>query len=121
MKIIALEEHIVSQPISKATAKAVADAYPYAETFLHPAAADMPDVAQLFSLGEQRVAILDKAGIDMEVVSYTNASQWLTGAEAATLTKQPTTTWPRPSSHGPRASAPLRPSPGQARRRLWRS
>ena len=86
MKIIALEEHIVSKSISKATAGAVAAAYPYAETFLRPADADKPDVAQLFSLGEQRVAILDKAGIDMEVVSYTNASQWLTGAEAITLT-----------------------------------
>ena len=91
MKIIALEEHIVSRPISKATAAAVASAYPYAETFLHPAAADMPDVAQLFSLGEQRIAIMDKAGIDMEVVSYTNASQWLTGPDAASLTAQANT------------------------------
>lgn len=88
MKIIALEEHIVSRPISKATAAAVAGAYPYYETFLHPAAADTPDVAQLFSLGDQRLAIMDKAGIDMEVVSYTNASQWLTGAEAASLTAE---------------------------------
>lgn len=86
MKIIALEEHIVSRHIAKATARATASAYPYYETFLHPAAADMPDVAQLFALGEQRIAILDKAGIDMEVVSYTNASQWLSGAEAAAMT-----------------------------------
>lgn len=88
MKIIALEEHIVSRPITKATADAVARAYPYHEAFLHPPAADMPDVAQLFSLGDQRIAIMDKGGIDMEVVSYTNASQWLAGAEAAALTRE---------------------------------
>lgn len=88
MKIIALEEHIVSKPITKATADAVAAAFPCYETFLHPAPADMPEVAELFHLGEQRLAIMDKAGIDMEVVSYTNASQWLTGAEAGTLTAQ---------------------------------
>lgn len=88
MKIIALEEHIVSKPITEATAGAVAAAYPYHEAFLHPAPADKPDVAELFRLGEQRLAIMDKVGIDMEVVSYTNASQWLTGEEAATLTTQ---------------------------------
>ncbi len=88
MKIIALEEHMVSKTIGAAVAKTIQEAYPYAEQFLHPAAADAPSTPDLFELGERRIAELDKAGIDMEVVSYTNPTQWLTGDEAVTLAKQ---------------------------------
>ena len=88
MKIIALEEHMVSKSIGAAVAKTFQEAYPYARQFLHPAPADAPSTPDLFELGERRIAELDQAGIDMEVVSYTNPTQWLTGDEAVTLAKE---------------------------------
>ncbi|MDE6010967.1 MAG: amidohydrolase family protein [Muribaculaceae bacterium] len=88
MKIIAVEEHLSSKTIGAAVAKTIREAYPYAQQFMHPAPADAPSVTDLFELGEKRIAELDKAGIDMEVVSYTNPTQWLTGEEAVTLAKQ---------------------------------
>lgn len=88
MKIIALEEHLSSKTIGAAVAKTIQEAYPYAQQFMHPAPADAPSVPDLFELGEKRIAELDDAGIDMEVVSYTNPTQWLTGDDAVTLAKQ---------------------------------
>ena len=88
MKIIALEEHLSSKIIGAAVAKTIQEAYPYAQQFMHPAPADAPSVPDLFELGEKRIAELDEAGIDMEVVSYTNPTQWLSGDEAVTLAKQ---------------------------------
>lgn len=88
MKIIALEEHLVSKTIGAAVAKTIQSAYPYAQQFLKPAPADAPSTPDLFELGEKRIAELDSAGIDMEIVSYTNPTQWLTGDDAVTLTKQ---------------------------------
>lgn len=88
MKIIALEEHLSSKAIGAAVAKTIQEAYPYAQQFMHPAPADAPSVPDLFELGEKRIAELDEAGIDMEVVSYTNPTQWLTGNEALTLAKE---------------------------------
>lgn len=88
MKIIALEEHMVSKSIGAAVAKTIQEAYPYAQQFLHPAPADAPSTPDLFELGERRIAELDKAGIDMEVVSYTNPTQWLKGDDAVNLAKQ---------------------------------
>ena len=88
MKIIALEEHMVSKSIGAVVAKTIQEAYPYAQQFLHPAPADAPSTPDLFELGERRIAEIDKAGIDMEVVSYTNPTQWLTGDEAVTLAKE---------------------------------
>ena len=88
MKIIALEEHLSSKTIGAAVAKTIQEVYPYAQQFMHPAPADAPSVPDLFELGEKRIAELDEAGIDMEVVSYTNPTQWLTGDEAVTLAKQ---------------------------------
>lgn len=88
MKIIALEEHMVSKSIGAAVSKTIQEAYPYAQQFLKPAPADAPSTPDLFELGEKRIAELDKAGIDMEVVSYTNPTQWLTGDDALTLAKE---------------------------------
>ncbi len=88
MKIIALEEHLSSKTIGVAVAKTIQQAYPYAQQFMNPAPADAPSVPDLFELGEKRIAELDEAGIDMEIVSYTNPTQWLTGDEAVTLAKQ---------------------------------
>lgn len=88
MKIIALEEHLSSKTIGATVAKIIQEAYPYAQQFMHPAAADAPSVPDLFELGEKRIAELDEAGIEMEIVSYTNPTQWLAGDEAVTLAKQ---------------------------------
>lgn len=88
MKIIALEEHLSSKTIGAAVAKTIQQAYPYAQQFMHPAPADEPSVPDLFELGEKRIAELDTAGIDMEIVSYTNPTQWLMGDEAVTLASQ---------------------------------
>ena len=88
MKIIALEEHLSSKTIGAAVAKTIQEAYPYAQQFMHPSPADAPSVPDLFELGEKRISELDEAGIDMEVVSYTNPTQWLSGDDAVTLAKQ---------------------------------
>ena len=88
MKIIALEEHLSSKTIGVAVAKTIQQAYPYAQQFMHPAPADEPSVPDLFELGEKRIVELDAAGIDMEIVSYTNPTQWLMGDEAVTLASQ---------------------------------
>lgn len=88
MKIIALEEHLVNKSIGAATDRIIADNYPYAEEFKHPAPADAPNPTDLFVLGERRIAEMDAAGIDMEILSYTNPTQWLSGPEAHTLARQ---------------------------------
>ena len=88
MKIIALEEHLSSKTIGAAVAKTIQEAYPYAQQFMHPSPADAPSVPDLFELGEKRISELDEAGIDMEVVSYTNPTQWLSGDDAVTLANQ---------------------------------
>ena len=88
MKIIALEEHLSSKTIGAAVAKTIKEAYPHAQQFMHPSPADAPSVPDLFELGEKRISELDEAGIDMEVVSYTNPTQWLSRDDAVTLAKQ---------------------------------
>lgn len=84
MKIIAIEEHTVSKEIDSATVNAVRQAYPWYDSFLKPPAADTPSIPDLFEPGERRVNELNKAGIDMEILSYPNATQWLQGAQAGT-------------------------------------
>lgn len=88
MKIIAIEEHTASKKIDAATAGAIKQAYPWYGSFLNPPAADTPSIPDLFELGERRVKELDKAGIDMEVLSYPNATQWLTGSQAIELAQE---------------------------------
>lgn len=88
MKIIAIEEHTVSKEIDAATAGVIKKAYPWYDSFLKPPAADTPSIPDLFELGERRINELDKAGIDMEVLSYPNATQWLTGTHALELAKE---------------------------------
>lgn len=87
MKIIALEEHTVSKEIGAASHDAIRSAYPYYNTFLKPLPADAPSTIDLFELGERRIKEMDEAGIDMEVLSYTNATQWLSGTVAVAQAK----------------------------------
>lgn len=110
MKIIALEEHTVSKEIGGATRDAILSAFPYYKTFLTPDLADAPSTIDLFELGERRINEMDAAGIDMEVLSYTNATQWLTGQQAVDLAKNANDTLARnisPYPHRFRAFATL--------------
>ncbi len=88
MKIIAIEEHTVSRQIDAATADTIKQTYTWYNDFLKPPAADTPSIPDLFELGERRIMELDKAGIDMEILSYPNATQWLQGAEAIPLARE---------------------------------
>lgn len=88
MKIIAIEEHTVSKEIDAATATVIKQAYPWYDSFLKPPAVDMPSLPDLFELGERRIHELDKAAIDMEILSYPNATQWLAGTQASELARQ---------------------------------
>lgn len=82
MKIIALEEHIGDMQLAAATRDAIAASYPYYDTFLHPNPADAPSVPDLRELGQRRISEMDAAGIDMEIVSYTNPTQYIAASEA---------------------------------------
>ncbi|MDE6669626.1 MAG: amidohydrolase family protein [Muribaculaceae bacterium] len=88
MKIIALEEHLVNKAVGAATGSIIAQNFPYAQQFRKPNPADAPNPIDLFELGERRILEMDKAGIDMEVVSYTNPTQWLTGSEGQDIARQ---------------------------------
>lgn len=87
MKIIALEEHIGSKLLSEAISEAINSSYPYYNTFMHPNPADAPSIPDLQQLGNRRISELDAAGIDMEIVSYTNPTQYLTGEVAINTAK----------------------------------
>lgn len=87
MKIIALEEHTVSKEIGAATNNIIMSAYPYYQSFLKPNPADAPSTVDLFELGERRIKEMDTAGINMEILSYTNPTQWISGNEAITIAK----------------------------------
>lgn len=88
MKIIALEEHIGNRELGDATHDAIVSSYPYYDTFLHPNPADAPSIPDLRQLGERRIKEMDSAGIDMEIVSYTNPTQYITGADAVRIARQ---------------------------------
>ena len=80
MKIIGLEEHIVSRDIESANNETINSVFPYYKAFQNPATAAAYGLSfkDLFELGERRIKDLDEAGIDMEIISYTNVTQWLT-------------------------------------------
>lgn len=86
MKVIALEEHTLDMPIGAASAKVCSDNYPYYHEFTHPQNY-FSKVVNPFEHGQRRIKEMDKNGIDIEVLSYTNTTQWLSGPEALTLSK----------------------------------
>ena len=101
MKIITIEEHVCDPALAKACQKAQSAEAPYmalwaAQTLDDPAAhatnvPHMVPASQAMTLardmGEQRLAEMDAAGIDMQILSYSNSPQLLTGAEALPLTR----------------------------------
>lgn len=87
MKVIALEEHALDKAIGAASAKVVQENYPYHHSFVNSPKEISPSMIDLFQLGERRIQEMDKNGIDMEILSYTNATQWISGPESITLSK----------------------------------
>ena len=87
MKIIALEEHIGNRQLGDATHDAISASYPYYNAFLNPNPADAPSIPDLIQLGQRRVSELDAAGIDMEIVSYTNPTQYIAAEDAVNIAK----------------------------------
>ena len=77
MKIIAIEEHTVNSAIGAAVAGVVKNNVSYISTF---AADDLPGSAtanSLTDLDKGRIEDMDKNGITMEILSYSNPSQWI--------------------------------------------
>lgn len=87
MKIIALEEHIGSKLLGDATKDEITASYPYYDTFLNTNPADAPSIPDLQQLGERRIKELNEAGIDMEIISYTNPTQYLKEDDAISTAK----------------------------------
>lgn len=86
MKIIALEEHALDKPLGAASTKTCQENYPFYHAFTHPQNY-FGKVKDPFELGEKRIKEMDKNGIDIEILSYTNNSQWIPGQEAIDLSK----------------------------------
>ena len=86
MKIIALEEHSLDMLIGAASLKVCNENYPYYYEFTHPQNY-FSQMINPFELGERRIKEMDKNGIDIEILSYTNTTQWLSGPEALKLSK----------------------------------
>lgn len=87
MKIIALEEHILDKAIGAASGNIVQENYPYSQLFLNPPKDVAPSNIDLFELGERRIKEMDNNGITMEILSYTNATQWIPGPKAIDLSR----------------------------------
>lgn len=79
MKIITFEEHYADEAITKASKGVMLQQAPYL------AQSNLPSPAGLTDLGTGRLADMDKNGIDMQVLSSSNAPQFLPPAEAVPL------------------------------------
>ncbi len=101
MKIICLEEHAMDAAIAKASHAAETREAPYrsdigSRTQLRsgstsddrPHMRDMSDIMSMArDMGDGRVADMDANGIDMQILSYSNASQLLPTDQAVELTR----------------------------------
>ena len=82
MKIITIEEHVSGLPLAGAVQKYDSADAPYSTYAPGPGLPYVPQ-ADIFSVGEQRVADMDVCGIDMQIVSCASQSQFLPLKEAA--------------------------------------
>ena len=101
MKIICLEEHAMDPELAKASHQAQTQEAPYMADLGsrtksrssavgedRPRLRTMSDIMPLaHDLGEGRIADMDANGIDMQVLSYSNASQLVPGDGAVDLTR----------------------------------
>lgn len=87
MKIITLEEHVSDKAIAMASAKGVNEAAPWTSNFVQPDLPYTPSAAVLGDTGAGRIADMDANGIDMQVLSITNATQYIPAPDAIDLAK----------------------------------
>lgn len=87
MKIITFEEHITDRAIGMASAKAVMDAVPYIANVNTEGMPYTPSSDVLEDIGINRLADMDANGINMQILSVTNAPQLLPSSEAIPLTR----------------------------------
>lgn len=83
MKIIALEEHTCFPKIGAATAETIKKSIPYYPDFTKPTQPGAPVPGALLNMGEGRIAEMDRTGITMEVLSYSDYAQWIEDKEQA--------------------------------------
>ncbi len=101
MKIICFEEHALDPAITKATQQAQAEEAPYMAS-LRTGTQDQPSdfnddrphlapmrtiMERAHDVGTERIALMDQHGIDMQILSYSNASQLAPPAQAVDLTR----------------------------------
>lgn len=82
MKFITIEEHLNDPDIAAATAKVLGPIVPYTSI-----TTDNLPGGVLENVGAGRLARMDAAGIDMQILSYVNSPQFLPASEAIPLTK----------------------------------
>ncbi|RFM27517.1 amidohydrolase [Deminuibacter soli] len=82
MKLITIEEHLNDPAIAAATAKVLGPIVPYTSI-----TTDNLPGGVLENAGAERLARMDAAGIDMQILSYINSPQFLPASEAIPLTK----------------------------------
>ena len=133
MRIIALEEHVIDPSLAKATqaAQAAEAGYmvdlgggdsPPATSKDRPTMAPMPQImARAGDMGAGRIAEMDAHGIDMQILSYSNATQLAGGGSRLRLgaRSQRQAGGGRPGSRGPvcRLRDPSLAGPPGGRRR----
>lgn len=84
MKIITFEEHISDPIIGAASGKALMEAYPWlAVPVQDPSFSPSPEI--LGDMGAGRIAVMDANGIDMQILSSSNAPQLIAAPEAVSL------------------------------------
>ncbi|MDE7462231.1 MAG: hypothetical protein K2M88_03630, partial [Muribaculaceae bacterium] len=77
MKIIAIEEHTENSAIGAAVARVVKENVPYIATFASPDLTGSAPAGALTDMDKGRIEDMDKNGITMEILSYSNPSQWI--------------------------------------------
>ena len=88
MRIITIEEHIPGAPLSGAAAKYADAAAPYYGCAAGPGLPYNPDPVIFGDVGAQRIADMDKYGIDMQILSVATQSGLLPKQEAAPIVRE---------------------------------
>ena len=82
MRIITIEEHIPGSPLADAVAKYAGADAPYSAFAPGPGLPYVPDRSLFADVGENRIADMDKHGIDMQILSVASQSALLPKKEA---------------------------------------
>ena len=87
LKIITFEEHASDKAIAEAGSKIVEKAFPNIRHMFDPAMTANPPEGTLFDFDKKRIADMDAAGVAMQIISYSNYTQWIPGNEATPLAR----------------------------------